>query len=278
MRRPKGMRVFVLSACILQLMLSPSMAAFDLELRTPGERGSATSLALGLLDGSCHLPHCETGTAGGRLGVAVYGLRPFGLSEVDFAAVCATFPLGESGSGLYAAYQRLQALAYSEQTVTISYSDNLRHLRFQPVLHVAAAAFDGEWVDWALLADLRMTFPVLDRGKISVYLKNPFGLGLRKQGGGCPRAIRIGFGYPVGSRVAWAIETSKRNGQATCVLAGAEYMPASWTAVRAGIRTYPRDYSFGLGIALGPWRFDFSSSYHLELGATYAAGLTYVRR
>jgi hypothetical protein len=167
-------------------------------------------------------------------------------------------------------------LGYTEDKWSICYANHAGRLWLGPVIHVATATLDSQPIDWALLGDFHMRLRLPGNGKVAAYLVNPLGLGLRNHGSPCPRAIRIGFGYPVASHLAWGTEVSKSPGQPTSFASGIEYIPNGWTAFRTGLRTYPQEYSVGFGLALRSWRLNAACSIHLELGPTYEAGVVYV--
>jgi hypothetical protein len=117
---------------------------------------------------------------------------------------------------------------------------------------------------------------ICDNAKLCIEIKNPFGLGLRRQGGTCPQSIEIGLGYSISSKLAWGIDVVKDVGFPTSIRTGVECLIVDRFAVRAGLRTQPREFCFGVGLRIGNAGIDLATSLHLDLGATHEAGATYL--
>ena len=81
--------------------------------------------------------------------------------------------------------------------------------------------------------------------------------------------------YSFSENVIVAIETQKDISQKAIFTAGIEYKLVKELYLRAGIGTNPTLTSFGFGINLRNFSFEFSESYHQVLGFSPQFGMTF---
>jgi hypothetical protein len=107
---------------MLSLLLLPGVAhaSFEIEPLSPQQRGAATHLALGMVEGLFDPSSSGREDSTYRAGIGVYGFCPFGISEIEFAAIWAAIPLGKARRELSFSYQRLEVLTYNEETYRAS--------------------------------------------------------------------------------------------------------------------------------------------------------------
>ncbi len=90
-----------------------------------------------------------------------------------------------------------------------------------------------------------------------------------------PTILRLGANYSFSENVILAIETQKDISQKAIFKAGIEYKLVKELYLRAGIGTNPTLSSFGFGINLRNFSFEFSESYHQILGFSPQFGMTF---
>jgi hypothetical protein len=253
---------------------SPAGAAFDLTPLAPAERGVAGSPALGMVGGPEESPGVAQSGGLKLRQVQVYGFRPFGLEEADFAGTSVELGLG-GRLDLGLACQVLSVLGYKEQTYQVSCAWRSPALRLTPSLRFGTLRFDGSVVDRVVLLDFALEARPVPGVKVAVSTRNPFGLGLMESGERCPTDITAGLGYALSRRLGFGVRIRKEGGFPTSVATGIELCPAGMILLRTGLQTDPKEFYLGLGLKAGRIAMDFSSSLHLDLGITHEAGLTY---
>jgi hypothetical protein len=255
----------------------PARASFDLVPLSPAKRSVAGTSALGSAAG-------PPGSAAGESEVGlrfrslqVYGFKPFGLSEADFASAVAELGLSRS-LDLRLGYHRLSVLSYGEDTYHAACVWTSGMLRLEPSVRFGCVECDGSPTDRAILVDFQVEAWALPELETVFGARNPFRLGLLGSGERCPTVISAGFGYMVIKGLTFAMGLSKEAGFPTSVGTGAEFCPVGGVCLRMGLRTQPREFSLGLGLMTGAFAVDASSSIHMDLGVTHEAGLTYRRK
>jgi hypothetical protein len=268
----RSMLAFVALAAIVAVLLPApaAQACFDLEPVTPAERGAATHLAVGMVD---RAGRARRGNEGDRLSIACYGFKPFGLDEVDFGAVTVSVPLDLPVHRINLSYMRLKAFSYVEETYETSWLISTRGLGCLPAVRLGTARLDGDLLGWTVLIDLAFEARPATGTRISIDLTNPAGLGLRKGNGTCPTVISVGLGYLVTPRIAWGGAVRKQGGHETSVAMGFEWAILDRLDLRAGLKTYPEQFSVGTGLCLGGCTVDIATSVNLEVGTTHEFGV-----
>jgi hypothetical protein len=114
-----------------------------------------------------------------------------------------------------------------------------------------------------LTAGIHLSNPVPVR--ISPHLDEPL-----------PVVIRAGIAWQPATPVTLCLEVEEVLSGTPSVRAGVEYRMAKPVTLRVGFMTNPTAFTFGFGIELSRFRLDLSSSYHLFLGYSPQASMTYV--
>jgi hypothetical protein len=211
-----------------------------------------------------------------RNAVTAHAFRPFGCAEIEFGQVRLTVPVGKSGHVLSLSYLRLKAHSYVEESYDFKIDADLKDIRVEPEVRVGTVRWEGRWLDWAVLLDLQLEARVGHGIKIQAGLDNPLSLGLAKEHSPCPVRVSLGMGYRVTQALAWGMEVRKQSGLPTSVSTGIEWALGGPIALRTGMRTYPEELAVGVGIGLGRFVLDVSTSLNLELGTTHQVGATFV--
>jgi hypothetical protein len=271
-------RMCQIVSLILGILASvPALASFEIEPRTSSERGAATHMALGMLEDSYHLPHLECADSLPRIGVALHAFRPFGINEMRFEAVWGSLAFGASGHGICVSYQRFGALSYLEETYLIGCCLRSGNLRFQPRVRFGVVRLEDRWMDSATLFDFAFAVRIRQGIRLSLVAENPLASTPLSGESPCPTRIGFGLGHLVSPHLAWGLEVAKGAGHPTCIAAGIEGRVVAGVTLRSGLRSDPQEFCLGLGLLIGALSLDISTSLNLDLGATHAVGVTYLR-
>ena len=90
-----------------------------------------------------------------------------------------------------------------------------------------------------------------------------------------PAIMRMGFNYRFSEKVIIAIETEKDIDFKPVFKAGIEYHITKPLYLRTGIASNPFLNSYGFGLELKQFKFDFATSYHATLGYTPHLSISY---
>jgi hypothetical protein len=275
MRITTSPAVAILAAAFLAA--GPALASFEIEARTPAERGTGTFMATGMLEGSVHLPLPAPPGGSFPFAVSVYGFRPFAASGVRFDAAWVSLPLGASGHGVSMSCQMLRALAYAEGTCLLGCALAFGRIRIYPRLRFGLVKLRDRWMDSAAIFDLALCLNLDSRARAFVAAENPLAGVLKESRSPCPTTLRLGISYLISPRLAWGIELVKDGQNPTSVAAGIEGRIIRGLILRSGLRSCPEEICLGIGISVGPVSVDAGTSLHLDLGATHEVGVTYIR-
>lgn len=274
---------FVVGSVVLWLLHPETgLASFELDPVDPRERGSATLLAVGITGGSSkdgsprgalHPPLPESLQSEVPTAARFYAFKPFGIREIDFAAVAVEIPICMRIRSLAVSYQRLAALSYTEEVYLLSARVATLDALIEPTIRFGVVRDGESFGDHACLIDLRAETWALATVKVAAQVKNILGSGLVGEGSRCPTRVSAGVGLAVSDCLGFGVEVGKESGLPVCVASGVEFEAAGGFVVRAGTKTYPRGISFGVGLRRGPLALDVGSSVDLELGATHEAGV-----
>jgi hypothetical protein len=259
------------AAAIAIIVATPkAFAAFDLIPVTPAERGSATALALAPVTS-------ETDSAGakGKPSVCVFGFKPHGMSELDFAAVSAEIPVASRIRNVGLSYRRFSALGYTEEVYVASAGFAAREAVVTPCVRVCRARADDWPGDWAVLLDISADSQLSPLLRARAYVDNALGSRLIRGQVRCPGRVGAGLGVAAAANLTFGIEIGKTAGFATTVASGVEFTPAKCINLRLGLRTCPKEFAFGAGVRLNRIAIDAGSSINLALGITHEAGATF---
>jgi hypothetical protein len=210
--------------------------------------------------------------------VSVYGFRPFGLSQIDFASVSVALPMRGFLKRAGVSYARLTALSYCEQTWAASVVLGCGRALVEPRLRLGALELDGALQDWAVLVDLAARGRVTDALTLAVAVDNPLALGLAREHGGVPQRLKLGLGILASANLGFGFEVVKEPRFPTSVRSGVEWKVLRGACVRCGIKTSPAEVAFGVGFRCGWVAIDVASGLNFDLGATHEAGLTLIWR
>lgn len=90
-----------------------------------------------------------------------------------------------------------------------------------------------------------------------------------------PAILRFGADYKFSKKVILAIETLKNIDQDPVFKAGLEYQIIEQIFLRAGMATNPSLNTFGIGVKLQNFSFDFASSFNTVLGVSPKVSMMY---
>ena len=90
-----------------------------------------------------------------------------------------------------------------------------------------------------------------------------------------PALIRIGILWKISNELLTTLEAEKDLTHKPVIRAGIEYHLVKPLYARAGIITNPTTFTMGTGLAYGSFRLELASSYHLVLGYSPQASISY---
>jgi hypothetical protein len=259
--------LFAVCGCALVTLAWPGNAigAFELRAAEPRERGCGTVLALG--------PDGMPIGSRPRHEVALYGFRPFGVRDIEFAAASCRIGVASRVREVALAYERLGALTYCEEVWLASATLAAGRALVRPTLRLALAGLEGDLSDWALLADCHGSVAVTGTVWVGAGLENPLGLCLRRSGDRAPTTLRASAAILASGRVCFGIDLSKSNGFPTCLASGVEWQVSEGLRLRVGVRTFPREIALGVGFRQAWVGIDVATSINPDLGSTHEAGV-----
>jgi hypothetical protein len=274
--RSTGIRVTAVATLGLVAVGWPraGLAVFEIDGSGPRQRGCATAMALGPMGtppAGCLV--WPAGCEGASGEIEIYGFRPFGLRQVDFAAISARVARGGALREVGVSCQRLQAAGYHEEVYSVRVSLAAGPVLVRPAVRFGMTGVEDMFADWALLADCRASVLVHQCLRAEVGLDNPFGLGLHRGGSRAPTALDAGLAVAASDQLTFGMELAKSNGFPTCLATGIELESRGGLRLRAGVKTCPREMALGVGLSRGTIAVEVASSINLDLGATHEAGV-----
>ena len=90
-----------------------------------------------------------------------------------------------------------------------------------------------------------------------------------------PTVFSIGLQYLASEKVKFLADIENDLYYKSRLKAGVQYQPIKALTIRMGLSTQPQVFSFGIGINLQQFSFDFASPFHQVLGPSPAAGFYY---
>jgi hypothetical protein len=251
-------------------------AAFELEAMPPAERGCSTPDVLGLTDESASsVFHSCPGSRPART-IGAYAFRPFGLAGIDVFALRGKATLKSGSAGISMCFESLEALGYTEQVVSVSMGMSRGSLWLQPRLRVGSVRAPGLYNGICVIFDF-LTYNYITPGlRVSFRVDNAFASRLDVAGGLVPVRLGAGVGYSVSRTVACGLRVEKESGLQTALSTGLEWSAFRGLILRLGSRTFPGEFSLGLGARVNRLSIELASTVHLDLGMTHEAGIKFV--
>jgi hypothetical protein len=267
------------AACAFTTLLffgTACRAAFELDALPPAERSCTAPDVLGLAGESVssvfHTRRAST-TSGA---VGAYAFRPFGLTGIEVFALRGRATIRSGRAGVTFCVESLEAPGYTEQVVSLSVGISRGSLWLQPGLRVGSARAPGIYNGICTIVDFLTYTYVTPDLRVSFGVKNAFASRLDVTGGLVPVKVGAGLGYSISHTVSCGLRIEQENGLQRALSTGLEWSAFRGFFMRLGSRTFPGEFSLGLGVRVNRLSIDLASTMHLDLGMTHEAGVTYV--
>jgi hypothetical protein len=214
---------------------------------------------------------CNTFSAG------LYFENRYLLKELSLKAIGLTLPVGKGAFGI--TFREFGFSLYNEMNTGISYGMRLtRHfsvgVQINNIrLHVA----DGYKDNSVCSCELGLQFKASDHLWLGLHITNPVPEKFSSvTNDRLTTLMSFGLSWRISEQVHPDLEIEKDLTHKPALKAGIEYLPSKLLFVRIGFLTNPASFTFGFGIKVGNIQFDIASSYHMVLGYSPQASMTYI--
>jgi hypothetical protein len=198
----------------------------------------------------------------------VYAERRFLLSELNNYNAVIGVPAHSGNFGLKAGYSGFSdynetqlGLAYARRLgnkVDIGVQFNYNGIRIAGYGNASAVSFEAGTI-----------FHISEKLHTGFHINNPVGGKFGKdQQEKLPSVYTAGFGYDASDKFFFSAEIIKEEDQPVNVSAGIQYKFIPQLMARAGLSSATSSAWFGLGLSIGSFRIDVTTSYHQQLGIT----------
>ena len=201
-----------------------------------------------------------------------YSPEPFGLSELAnaFAAYNEPFNFGSVAIGVMTYGFEL----YRESKVTIGFSyKNGDNIYFGTAINYQAVSIKNYGSKNSFLFDIGLLAYMTDDLRIGFSYKNITRSSYGFQGDELPVVLNSGLSYQIIKNCNVNIAIEKDIRFPVSPRFGIEYQVIKQLTIRTGYSKEPVRYSFGVGINISIFRFNYALLSHQQLGMTHQIGL-----
>ena len=221
--------------------------------------------------------HCNAaGLAEVRSAAASFSYTyPFGLQELALHSSCVAVPstAGCFSAGLISYGFEL----YREDSVSLGYANSIRPgLAVGLNLKASRLTIERFGTGSAVALDLGLLAKPTDRFRTGIAAWNI--LGTRVGGESLDQSLALGAAFDPHAHLTLCADAHKDLDRPLQIRCGAEYRLGDLLALSAGAGNAPTEFSCGLGVRLGHWRFDYAVRTHLVLGLSHALSVAIRRR
>ncbi|MBW6492066.1 MAG: hypothetical protein K0B15_12820 [Lentimicrobium sp.] len=214
-----------------------------------------------------------------RLTVPVAGVyyeNRFLLKDLGYKAGVFALPLNQGTVAL--SFSHFGYQAYNESKIGLAYARGFgKYIAFGLQLDYNMARLAESYGNRNFITfEAGLLANVTSQLAIGVHVYNPIQAKLSEfNDERAPVIFRFGTTYDISENIIITAETEKDINHTANIKAGVEYKLIPQIHVRGGISTNPASNSFGVGIFMGNFNIDISSSYHYVLGFSPQASLNY---
>jgi hypothetical protein len=211
-----------------------------------------------------------------RFSAGIYYESRYLVKDLSRKAIALTLPAGHGALGIcvdqfgFPLYSELNAgIAYGMRlTKRFAAGIRVNYLR----LHVADGFKDNHVVSCAI----GLQFRAGEHLWLGLHVDNPVPVklssGSRER---LPTIMQFGISWRITEGLHADLEVEKDLVHKPVLKGGIEYRPAKLLFIRMGLLSNPATFTFGFGLEFGNLQFDLASSYHLVLGYSPQASITY---
>lgn len=202
-----------------------------------------------------------------------YSPAPYGLSELSTAFAAVSIP---AWSGTTAAGFSVYGFElYRESSISAGYSNKVLE-NFSAGITAVYRNVSIKNYGSANAFILNAGFSAAVSGAISfgMFALNVTRSSIGSEGNQIPTVFCLGGTYLAGDfNINAAVE--KEISSDPAFLFGAEIKPLEFIELRLGVRTFPSNFSAGIGIEYARFQFEYAVYTHTDLGLTHQAGLIF---
>jgi hypothetical protein len=206
----------------------------------------------------------------------IYFENRYLLKDLSLKALAITLPAGRGAFGV--SIRHFGFNLYSEMNTGIAYGLRLTK-RFSAgvqVDYLRLHVVDGFKDNNVFTCEIGLQFRASEHLWLGLHVANPVPVKIssltRER---LPAIMRFGLSWRIKEGLHSDIEVEKDLIHKPVLKAGIEYRPAKSLFIRMGLLSNPATFTFGFGLEFGNLQFDFASSYHMVLGYSPQASLTY---
>ncbi len=203
--------------------------------------------------------------------------KRFSMKELSTNALAVGVPIGKSGTiGFNATYFGFKN--YNENQLGLTYAMRFSN-KISGAVKINYQSFnigDEYGSHQMLTAELGFQAMVIHNLWLGAHLYNPTqGKLADDPNEQLPSVLSLGAGYLFSEKFNMEISAEKNSDEPTMIHTGIEYHPIKQFWLRAGMASQPFKSSFGFGLELDNFLFDFAAGFHPDLGFTPTLSLTY---
>ncbi len=216
------------------------------------------------------IPWAETGTF--AIGVD----NRFLVSELSGQGFAGIMPIKNSAVGL--SFTHYGFSQYNRSRIGGSYGLKLsEHMAAGISMHYDLLSLGGIYGKGsAISASLGFSAKVNDDLMLAASVFNPFRASFSNNiEENLPALLNIGVNYKFSEKVNMSAELEKDINQRPGMKLGLEYLPIEILYLRAGFKTLPQSYTFGVGLQLKQIKIDIASWVHPVLGVSPMLSIQY---
>jgi len=212
-----------------------------------------------------------------RFSAGIYFENRYLLKDLSLKALAVTVPVGKGAFGI--SFRHFGFALYSEMNTGIAYGMRLTKSFSAGVqvdylrLHVA----DGFKDNNVFTCEIGLQYRASEHLWLGLHVANPVPVRLSSVSKERLTALmRFGISWRITDGLHSDLEVEKDLVHKPVLKAGIEYHPAKSLFIRMGLLSSPATFTFGFGLEFGNLQFDIASSYHMVLGYSPQASLTYL--
>ncbi len=200
--------------------------------------------------------------------ISVFYQRPFGLPDLNFGMVAASFAFRSHRLGI--GFLQFGNRLYNEQVLAFTYSRSYQQkLHWGLGLKYQALRIEGYGSAATIGLDFGFVVPLARQLNLGFVVKNLNRPSIGESDERVPQTFRIGVSARPNPKIILNVEVFKDTRFAEEIRFGAEITPIPRLALRAGTANNPSRFSTGFGIRVDQVNLDYAFFTHSDLGLTH---------
>lgn len=198
-----------------------------------------------------------------------YSPAPFGLKELASFSLAYVEPFNFGNISLGANTYGYELLR--ENFFTLGYSKNFsKKIFLGATLNLYSILIKGYGTDNSFGINFGSLAYITEEIRLGFAANNINRATYGREKSQIPSSFNIGFSYAPLTQAVFSFATIKELDKDISANFGVEFYPIDFFCLRSGFSSNPQQYFFGLGVSYSYFSFDYSFSYHNDLGSTHA--------